>query len=111
MGFSFLTPRWLFVIAQATPTELVGDPILVDESLTAFDPSLVEPGDIVGIGIGTVNCRPGYRVVAQAKARGAKVIVGGIHATLMPDEPLEHGADAVVTGNGDLGGLTPFATP
>lgn len=89
-------------MAQATPTELVGDPILVDESLTPFNPAAVKPGDIVGVGIGTVNCRPGYRVVAQAKARGAHVIVGGIHATLMPDEPLEHGADAVVTGNGDL---------
>jgi radical SAM superfamily enzyme YgiQ (UPF0313 family) len=102
VGFSFLTPRWLFVLAGATPTGLVGEPVLVDEALEAFDPSIVDRGDIVGIGIGTVNCRPGYRVVQQAKARGAKVIVGGIHASLMPDEPLAHGADAVVTGNGDV---------
>ena len=102
VGFSFLTPRWLFVIAGATPTHLVGDPVLVDEALEAFDPERIEPGDIVGVGIGTVNCRPGYRVVQQAKSRGARVIVGGIHASLMPDEPLAHGADSVVTGNGDL---------
>lgn len=102
VGFSFLTPRWLFVMAQATPTALVGDPVLVDEALEPFDPETVAPGDIVGVGIGTVNCRPGYRVVQQAKARGATVIVGGIHASLVPKEPLEHGADAVVTGNGDL---------
>src|SRR5260370_40030524 len=33
---------------------------------------------------------------------GATVIMGGIHATIFPDEPLEMGADAVVTGNGDV---------
>jgi radical SAM superfamily enzyme YgiQ (UPF0313 family) len=30
------------------------------------------------------------------------VIVGGIHPTIFPDEPLEMGADAVVKGGGDL---------
>jgi radical SAM superfamily enzyme YgiQ (UPF0313 family) len=102
VGYSVITPRWLFVIAGATPTELVGDPIIVDEPVTAFDPNLVEPGDIVGVGIHTGNCRPGYRVVREAKKRGATVIVGGIHPTIFPDEPLEMGADAVVKGGGDL---------
>src|SRR5260370_1025343 len=44
----------------------------------------------------------GYRILRQAKSRGATVIMGGIHATIFPDEPLEMGADAVVTGNGDV---------
>src|SRR5256886_17335258 len=60
------------------------------------------PGDIGGVGIHTGNCRPGYRVVTEAKKRGATVIVGGIHPTIFPDEPLEMGADAVVKGGGDL---------
>jgi radical SAM superfamily enzyme YgiQ (UPF0313 family) len=102
VGFSFMTPRWLFVMAQATPADKAGEPVVVDEAIQAFDPALVEPGDLVGIGIATVNCRPGYRVLQQAKARGATVVVGGVHATLLPQEPLEFGADAVVTGNGDL---------
>ena len=102
MGYSIITPRWLFVIAQATPVELVGDPVLVDEALHEFDASIVRPGDIVGIGISTGNCMAGYRVLKQAKARGATVVMGGIHPTIFPDEPLEMGADAVVTGNGDL---------
>ncbi len=101
-GYSFITPRWLYVIAQATPVELVGDPVLIDESIQKFDPSLVSRGDIVGIGISTGNCIPGYRALEQAKSRGATVIMGGIHATIFPDEPLRMGADAVVTGSGDL---------
>ncbi|HSS19639.1 MAG TPA: radical SAM protein [Pyrinomonadaceae bacterium] len=102
IGYSVITPRWLFVLAGATPTEFAGDPVLVDEPVAAFDPETVGPGDIVGVGIHTGNCRPGYRVVKAAKKRGATVIVGGVHPTIFPDEPLEMGADAVVKGNADL---------
>ncbi len=102
VGYSVITPRWLFVIAGATPADLVGDPVIIDEPVTRFNPDEVGPGDIVGVGIHTGNCRPGYRVVTEAKKRGATVIVGGIHPTIFPDEPLAMGADAVVKGGGDL---------
>jgi radical SAM superfamily enzyme YgiQ (UPF0313 family) len=101
-GYSFITPRWLFVIAQATPVELVGDPVIVDESIERFNPACLAPGDIVGIGISSGNCRSGYAIARAAKSRGATVIMGGIHATLFPDEAIEMGSDAAVTGNGEL---------
>ncbi|MGH9856989.1 MAG: B12-binding domain-containing radical SAM protein, partial [Acidobacteriota bacterium] len=102
IGYSFITPRWLYVLAQATPIDLVGQPIIVDESISAFDPEILNPGDIVGMGIHTGNCVPGYRILREAKKRGATVITGGIHTTIFPNEPLELGADAVVTGCGDV---------
>jgi radical SAM superfamily enzyme YgiQ (UPF0313 family) len=102
LGYSVITPRWLFVIAQATPVELVGNPILIDEAIQAFDPGMVHPGDIVGVGISTGHCLAGYGILRKAKSRGATVVMGGIHPTIFPDEPLEMGADAVVTGNGDV---------
>lgn len=102
MGYSIITPRWLFVMAQATPRDLVGDPVLVDEAIGEFNPDVVRPGDVVGIGISTGNCLGGYRILKAAKSRGAAVIMGGIHPTIFPDEPLEMGADSVVTGNGDV---------
>src|SRR5581483_11622536 len=101
IGYSFITPRWLFVLAQATPPDF-GTPVLVDETLEPFCPELIDDGDVVGIGISSGNCLAGYRVLRQAKSRGARVIIGGIHATIFPEEPLQMGADAVVTGNGDL---------
>jgi radical SAM superfamily enzyme YgiQ (UPF0313 family) len=102
LGYSVITPRWLFVIAQATPRDLVGEPILIDEAIEKFDLGAVRSGDIVGIGISTGNCVAGYDILRKAKSKGATVIVGGIHPTIFPDEPLEMGADAVVTGNGDM---------
>lgn len=101
IGYTFITPRWLFVMARATPVDIVGDPVIVDESIERFNPEIVDPDDIVGIGISTGNCLAGYRILREAKTRGATVIVGGVHATIFPEEPIEMGADAVVTGNGD----------
>lgn len=101
-GTAVITPRWLFVLAAATPAS-AGDPILVDESLEPLDPDTLHPGDIAGISIHTGNALRGYQVGRMARKRGAWVIYGGIHATLFPEEALEYGeGHAVVKGDGDL---------
>lgn len=101
-GTAVITPRWLFVLAAATPAS-VGDPILVDESLEAIDPATLHPGDIVGISVHTGNALRGYEVGRMARERGAWVVYGGIHATLYPEEAFERGqAHSVVRGDGDL---------
>jgi radical SAM superfamily enzyme YgiQ (UPF0313 family) len=101
-GTAVITPRWLYVLAEATPREY-GDPVLVDETLESLDFETVQPGDVLGIGIHTANALRGYEIGRQARARGAHVIFGGIHATLYPEEAAElGGAHAVVTGDGDL---------
>ena len=101
-GVAVITPRWLYVLASATGTQW-GDPRIVDETLEPLDPETIAAGDVVGIGIHTGNARRGYEVGRQARERGAWVVYGGIHATLFPDEPFEHGnAHAVVRGDGDI---------
>jgi len=100
-GVAVITPRWLFVLAGATPATW-GDPVLCDETLEPFDVSVVSPGDVVGIGIHTGNALRGYEVGRAVRERGAHVVFGGIHATLYPDEAHElGGAHAVVKGDGD----------
>src|SRR5437660_39831 len=65
--------------------------------------STIASGDVVGIGIHTGNARRGYEIGREARARGAWVVFGGIHATLFPDEAREHGgAHTVVRGDGDV---------
>lgn len=101
-GTAVITPRWLFVLAAATP-RAGGDPILVDESLEQIVPESIQPGDIVGISVHTGNALRGYAVGKLARERGAWVVYGGIHATLFPEEALERGqAHAVVKGDGDI---------
>ena len=101
-GTAVITPRWLFVLAAATPAEF-GEPIIVDETLEALAIETIAAGDMVGIGIHTGNALRGYEVGRLAKLQGATVIYGGIHPTLYPDEPFERGhADVVVKGDGDI---------
>ena len=101
-GTAVITPRWLFVLAAATPS-IYGDPVLCDETLESLNAADIAPGDVVGIGIHTGNALRGYSVGKMARERGATVIFGGIHATLYPEEALELGnAHAAVKGDGDL---------
>jgi radical SAM superfamily enzyme YgiQ (UPF0313 family) len=101
-GTAVITPRWLFVLAAATPVSM-GDPILVDESLEQLDPGTINRGDVVGISVHTGNALRGYQVGKLARECGATVVYGGIHATLFPEEPFERGAaDVVVKGDGDV---------
>jgi radical SAM superfamily enzyme YgiQ (UPF0313 family) len=101
-GVGVITPRWLFVLAAATPASY-GRPRITDETLEPWDAGGVHAGDIVGIGIHTGNALRGYEIGTNARARGATVVFGGIHATLYPDEAQElGGAHAVVRGDGDL---------
>ena len=100
-GLAVITPRWLYVLAHATPRKW-GDPNIVDETLEPLDPETIQAGDIVGIGIHTGNALRGYEVGRLCRERGAYVVYGGIHATLYPEEALERGAaHTAVKGDGD----------
>jgi radical SAM superfamily enzyme YgiQ (UPF0313 family) len=100
-GIGVITPRWLFVLAAATPRQY-GDPVIVDETLEKIDMNSIAPGDIVGIGIHTANAYRGYQIGREARERGAYVVFGGIHPTLYPLEAHElGGAHVTVKGDGD----------
>jgi len=101
-GTAVITPRWLYVLAAATPPQY-GTPAIIDETLEPLEPESIEPGDVVGIGIHTANALRGYTIGRVARERGATVVFGGIHATLYPEEAREYGnAHSVVKGDGDI---------
>ena len=101
-GVGVITPRWLYVLASATPRSY-GDPVLVDETLAPVNGAEIRAGDVVGIGIHSGNALRGYEVGRIARECGAHVIFGGIHTSLYPQEAFElGGASAVVKGDGDV---------
>ena len=100
-GIGVITPRWLYVLAAATPPAY-GVPRLTDETLEAIDLRTINAGDIVGISVHTGNALRGYEIGTAARAAGAFVVFGGIHATLYPEEAFSlGGAHAVVSGDGE----------
>ena len=68
-GIGVITPRWMYVLASATP-DTYGDAVMCDETLEPLDFDSISAGDVVGIGIHTGNALRGYEVgVAGARAR------------------------------------------
>ncbi|HPC41115.1 MAG TPA: cobalamin-dependent protein [Spirochaetota bacterium] len=56
--------------------------------------------DIIGITTITLYVNQAYRIAAAFRARGKKVIMGGVHASMYPDEALNY-CDAVCIGDGE----------
>lgn len=76
-----------------------------DWTLTFFDDRLEEidyaaPADLVGISIDTYTARRGYEIARKFRERGVPVALGGYHATLCPDEAMEH-ADTICVGEAE----------
>ena len=56
--------------------------------------------DLVAITAMTTQIGRAYQIADKFRETGVKVIIGGIHATVLPDEAKEH-ADSVVIGEAD----------
>jgi radical SAM superfamily enzyme YgiQ (UPF0313 family) len=56
--------------------------------------------DLVGISTMTANAPRAYHLADEFRKRGRKVVMGGVHPTILPDEALVH-ADAVVIGEAE----------
>jgi radical SAM superfamily enzyme YgiQ (UPF0313 family) len=71
---------------------------LVDEYNQSVDPDA--PADLVGITCNTPNASHVYALADAFRRRGRLVVLGGPHATLLPEEARPH-ADAVVVGEAE----------
>ena len=57
--------------------------------------------DVVGISCLTYNSLRGYEIADEFRKKGVKVVFGGYHASLLPQEAKQH-ADSVVIGEAEL---------
>ena len=56
--------------------------------------------DLVGITATTFTSERAYEIAARFRQKGAKVVMGGVHPSILPEECLEH-SDAVVVGEAE----------
>lgn len=90
-----MTPLVFALLRALTPDDIATT--LIDERVEPFAP--VET-DLVAISVESFTARRAYEIAALYRARGVRVVMGGAHPTLCPDEALEH-CDCIVIGDAD----------
>jgi radical SAM superfamily enzyme YgiQ (UPF0313 family) len=93
-----LPPLTLATLAGLTPDGI--EVQAVDDRLETIDYD--EARDLVGISVKTFTARRAYQIADEFRKRGVRVVLGGHHPTLLPEEALEH-ADAILTGEAEGG--------
>jgi radical SAM superfamily enzyme YgiQ (UPF0313 family) len=89
-------PTTLTTLASLIPPELDAEVRVIDEAVDEL-PEDFWNADIVGISAMTCDINRAYRCADEARRRGITVVLGGYHATFLPEEASMH-ADSVVVG-------------
>lgn len=84
-------------IAGCTPKEHIVE--IVDERYSNIP--FHKNYDLIGISCLTYNSFRGYEIADEFRRRGITVVIGGQHASALPDEAKQH-ADSVVIGEAEL---------
>ena len=88
-------PTNLAYLAALTPPGW--DIKIVDETIESLT---FEDADLVGITALTPTATRAYAISEQYRQKGIKTVMGGIHASMMPDEAIRY-ADSVVIGEAE----------
>ena len=86
----------LAILAAISPPHV--ETQIIDESVEPID--FDTDADLVGITAMTNMAPAAYKLADVFRARGKKVVLGGVHVTVCPDEAQKH-ADAVVVGEAE----------
>lgn len=89
-------PLSLLVIASLTPEKY--EVILIDEHFESID--FEADYDLIGITAMTQQANRAYEIANEFRARNKYVVMGGIHATILSEEALNH-VDSVFVGEAE----------
>lgn len=90
---AFLPPLSLAIASGLTPS--YHEVMVVNDLAEEIDYSIHY--DLVGITSMTSQIERAYQIAHRFRSKGARVIMGGIHATILPQEVKQH-ADSVIIG-------------
>ena len=88
-------PLSLGIIAALTPDGW--DIVLIDENFEKFS---YEDADLVGLTSFTSNATRAYEIALVYREKDIPIVMGGIHASMMPDEALKY-VNSVVIGEAE----------
>lgn len=92
-----MEPLQLGVLAGLTPPDI--DVALHDDRMETIPYD--QPTDLVAITVETYTARRAYEISAEYRKRGVPVVMGGMQATLIPEEVAEH-SDSVYLGDAEF---------
>lgn len=93
---SLFPPLGLLQVAGLTPPDV--EIRLTDEAIEDVD--FDYEADLVGISFNTASAIRAFQIAQEFKSRGIKVVMGGAHPTMMPEECIQY-ADSVVIGEAE----------
>lgn len=91
-----MPPMGLLQLASLTPDNWEVE--IIDENTRSID--FDSPTDLVGLSAMTALAPRAYEIAAEYRKRGVPTIIGGIHASTMSEEAIQH-VDSVVVGEAD----------
>ena len=91
-------PLGLLVVAGLTPRDW--ETVVFDENVERRDYAHMPAPDLVGITAFTSQADRAYEIAREFRDRGIAVVMGGIHATMRPEEASRY-VDSVATGEAE----------
>jgi radical SAM superfamily enzyme YgiQ (UPF0313 family) len=91
-----MEPLGIATLASLTPARI--GRTFFDDRLEPIDYD--RPTDLACITVETYTARRAYQIASEFRKRGVRILLGGFHPTLLPDEAAAH-ADAVVIGEAE----------
>jgi radical SAM superfamily enzyme YgiQ (UPF0313 family) len=91
-------PLGLLTLAALTPPEW--EITIFDENIRVPDYGALPRPDLVGVTAFTSQANRAYEIATGFRSRNVPVVMGGIHATMRPEEAMAR-VDAVVTGEAE----------
>jgi len=92
-----MEPLTIAVLKSLTPVDV--ETVLYDDRIELINYD--EKADMVVISVETYTAKRSYEIAQKYREKGIKVVLGGYHVTLIPDEA-EGYADSIIIGNAEL---------
>ena len=83
-------------LAALTPPDV--EVKVADENIAPID--FTSPTDLVAISVRTMFAKRAYQIASRFRERGVKVVLGGIHPSMLPEEAGQY-ADSIVVGEAE----------